>query len=93
MAPLNALSEYNEGAQNRKKGTIGFNRAYQNSIGLDPTFARAPNNLAWLYATCGEPKVRSGSKGHSIRDHRLQHFQMALLELYRYALRWICRGR
>src|SRR5271166_644834 len=62
-APLNALSEYNEGAQNRKKGHYQASIvAYQNSINLDAGFAWAPNNLAWLYATCVEAKVRSGSK-------------------------------
>lgn len=61
--PINALSEYNEGAQNRKKGHYQASIvAYQHSIKLDGAFAWAPNNLAWLYATCVEAKVRSGSK-------------------------------
>jgi tetratricopeptide (TPR) repeat protein len=61
--PMNSLSEYNDGAQSRKKGHYQASIvAYQNSIGFDTAFAWAPNNLAWLYATCVEAKVRNGSK-------------------------------
>lgn len=62
-SPLNALTEYNEGAQNRRNGHYQASiESYLNSINLDPAFAWSPNNLAWLYATCVEAKVRNGKK-------------------------------
>jgi len=61
--PVKALAEYNEGAQNRKNGHYQASiESYLNSINFDPAFAWSPNNLAWLYATCVEAKVRSGKK-------------------------------
>jgi tetratricopeptide (TPR) repeat protein len=55
--------EYNEGGRSQEMGHYKASIvAYQNSINLDPAFAWAPNNLAWLYATCVEAQVRSGSK-------------------------------
>jgi tetratricopeptide (TPR) repeat protein len=33
-------------------------RNYQEALRLEPDFAEAHNNLAWLYATCDDPKFR-----------------------------------
>jgi tetratricopeptide (TPR) repeat protein len=33
-------------------------KAYQQALSLQPGFAAAHNNLAWLYATCDDPKFR-----------------------------------
>lgn len=62
-SPINSLGEYNEGAEAWKRGHYQRSvTAYENAIELDPAFAWAPNNLAWLYATCVEPRYRSGPK-------------------------------
>jgi len=61
--PLSALSEYDEGTQSGKLGHYKASiAAYEKSISFDPVFAWAPNNLAWIYATCADTKIRSGSK-------------------------------
>jgi membrane associated rhomboid family serine protease/tetratricopeptide (TPR) repeat protein len=33
-------------------------KSYQQALRLQPDFAEAQNNLAWLYATCDDPKYR-----------------------------------
>jgi membrane associated rhomboid family serine protease/tetratricopeptide (TPR) repeat protein len=33
-------------------------KTYQQALRLEPDFAEAQNNLAWLYATCEDPKYR-----------------------------------
>jgi tetratricopeptide (TPR) repeat protein len=33
-------------------------KAYQQALNLEPDMAVAHNNLAWLYATCDDPKYR-----------------------------------
>lgn len=61
--PVNSLAEYNEGALARKQGQYQRSiKCYEHAIELDSAFAWAPNNLAWLYATCVEPRYRAGSK-------------------------------
>jgi tetratricopeptide (TPR) repeat protein len=61
--PISSLAEYNEAALARKQGQYQRSIAcYDHAIELDPAFAWAPNNLAWLYATCIESRYRNGQK-------------------------------
>jgi tetratricopeptide (TPR) repeat protein len=46
-------------------------RAYQQALRLEPGFAEAHNNLAWLYATCDDPKYRDPRAA-------LEHAQLAV---------------
>jgi len=61
--PMAALKAYSEGIQSRSHSYFqGSVAAYENSIEFDPTYPWSPNNLAWLYATCVESKLRNGAK-------------------------------
>jgi cytochrome c-type biogenesis protein CcmH/NrfG len=44
---------------------------YQESLRLEPDLAEAHNNLAWLYATCDDPKFRDSRAA-------LEHAQLAV---------------
>lgn len=48
---------------------------YQEALRLDPRLAEAQNNLAWLYATCDDPKLRDPQGA-------LEHAQLAVKLTY-----------
>ena len=61
--PRNAVEEYSEGIFNANNGHYTASvESYLNSMRIDPTYAWSPNNLAWIYATCNESKVRNAKK-------------------------------
>jgi membrane associated rhomboid family serine protease/Tfp pilus assembly protein PilF len=52
---------------------------YQAALKLKPDFAAAHNNLAWLYATCDDPKFRNPQEAldHAQRAVELSHWKEA----------------
>ena len=52
---------------------------YQEALRLDPDDAEAQNDLAWLYATCDDPKFRNprGALEHARRAVDLTHWTQA----------------
>jgi Tfp pilus assembly protein PilF len=61
--PTYALAYTNRGtAYSKKKDYDKAIEDFGDAIRIDPKEALPYNNLAWLLATCAEPKVRSGTK-------------------------------
>lgn len=63
-SPTTSCDEYNAAQAFEKAGQ--FHQAvagYKRSIELDPEFLWAPNNLAWLFATHPDQRVRDGKLG------------------------------
>ena len=61
--PVESMKAYAEGWRNGEKGHYRACVAcYLKAMKLDPAYPWAPNNLAWLHATCVEAKVRNGTK-------------------------------
>jgi tetratricopeptide (TPR) repeat protein len=63
LDPRNAAAYNNRGVASRFKKDYGKAiRDYSEAIRLAPKYADAYTNLAWLYATCPDDKVRDGKK-------------------------------
>jgi SpoVK/Ycf46/Vps4 family AAA+-type ATPase len=61
--PYQALEDYNGGIRSRSMGHYKSSRdAYLSAINKDRNLLWASNNLAWLYATCEDSRIRNGSE-------------------------------
>lgn len=61
--PANPIQFFNQGMAAEIKGN--FNQAiinYNKTINIDPGYAQAYNNLAWIMATCPDKRYRNGSQ-------------------------------
>ena len=45
---------------------------YRASLAIDPTASDVGNNLAWLLATCPQPRLRNGSKAIEVARRAVQ---------------------
>lgn len=73
LSPNEAALYDNRGSAWRKKGDYGRAiRDYVRALDADPDFAITYNNLAWLLATCPEPKYRNGIKALKLAQKALE---------------------
>ena len=101
QAPLECMEAYNDGVTAGRNGDYAKAiSAYERAIAFDPSFPWAPNNLAWMLATCpassvhdGERAIELGQRACDLPDRPCWNFLNTLAAAHaRHGGLWPCRA-